>query len=109
MNNEISTIEKFAAVFVGLLVLAFTAYSQVMITGFVELFSEIEVEIPNSTQLVFSTYRWWILIAVIAVIGIFQIIYLKTRKGWWFVSTAIIFAAILLPITVWSMYAPVLQ
>ena len=109
MNKEITPIEKYVAILFGLLVIAFTAYSQFMISGFVELFSEIEVEIPKSTQLIFATYRWWVLLAVVAIIGVFQAIYLKARNGLWLVSGAMLIAFILLPITVWSMYAPVMQ
>ena len=109
MNNEITLIEKYVTILFGLLVFAFTAYSQFMISGFVELFSEMEVEIPKSTQLVFATYRSWALLAVMAILGIFQAFYFKSRKGMWLVCVALLFSVVLLPITVWSMYAPVME
>ncbi|MES9825554.1 MAG: hypothetical protein ABW127_14095 [Candidatus Thiodiazotropha endolucinida] len=106
MNREISTIEKFVAILFALIVCVFTVYTQFVIAGFDELFSETNVVIPKSTQLVFTTFRWWVLLLVIAVIGVYQVIYVKNRKGWWLLSSALIFITALLPITVWSMYEP---
>lgn len=108
MNNEITLIEKYLTILSGLFVFAFTAYSQSMISGFVELFSGMEGEIPKITQLVFATYRWWVLLAVMAILGIFYTVYFKSRKGMWLVIVPLLISFVLLPVMVWSMYAPIL-
>ncbi|MCG7936829.1 MAG: hypothetical protein JAY68_19485 [Candidatus Thiodiazotropha taylori] len=107
MKSEVTSFEQLLAGFMGLVVVVFTAYSQFMISGFLELFSETQTELPHSTQLVFATYRWWLLLAIGAMLGMYQVVLRKRRVGWWPIVTSLILVGVLLPITVWSMYAPI--
>ena len=106
---EASTFERIVALVLGLIVLLFTAYTQFMISGFLEVFLDIGKELPQSTRLIFATYRWWLLLALAAVVGVYLVTFRQRKLGWWPLGVSVFLAAILLPFTVWSMYAPVMQ
>ena len=109
MNNiRITGIEKFIAITIVLITILFNMYSYHLVSGLIDVFSEMEINIPQQTNIVMATFRYWFVFTLLGLIGAFLVIHKHNRKGWWLLIISGISVFILLPITVWSMYAPVL-
>lgn len=108
MVQSISLAEKIVASVAVALVLLFTAYSQWMLSNFQQLFAGMNIDLPLSTRLVLETYRWWSLLAVGSLAGIYAVIAFNNRAGWWPIAVAVALSAILFPLIVRTMYAPIM-
>ena len=107
-NIKISTPEKIIAIFIVLISTAFTLYSYYLVSGLIDVFSEMDVNIPLQTILVIDTFKYWFIFTIIGLIGIYLLIFKLNRRGWLFLFASGISVCVLLPVTTWSMYAPVL-
>lgn len=109
MSSEITITEKICASVVAGGVLVFAAYSQFLLSDFEELFSDLGSELPVETKIVLATYRWWLLLPGAALVGVYLVARRRNRMGWWPILGAGLLVLVLLPVMVWSMYAPVIE
>jgi hypothetical protein len=100
-------LERIIVVVLFLPTVVFAVYSQYLVSGIEELVSNSDMQVPSSTALVFATYRSWLVLPVVAAIGSYFVLIRKSSLGWWGLFVAVAISLILLPVTVWTMYAAI--
>lgn len=76
---------------------------------FDDLFAHARLPLPNITQAVFSTGRYWNVFGLVALIGAGLIYRSKAKVGWTLIVLSGISILIAVAVFVKAMYAPVLQ
>ena len=89
------------------IVTGFYAFVIYAIPMYQELFRDFETSLPISTRIVFGTYLYWSIFFVALGVGGCTLILLRgDRRGWYFLAPALLSIFVLLPVTIWAMYAP---
>jgi type II secretory pathway component PulF len=109
MSHPIKPAEKIIATLVLFLVIGFYSSVLYVTPEFKNLFQDIGVNIPRSTQFVIDTYLYWLVFPIAGSGGYALIIWYGNRRGWYLLAAAILSAAVFLPIMTWAMYQPVVR
>lgn len=79
-----------------------------LVSDFIELFENTNSELPFQTSFIISTYMFWALLSVPSFYSSYLLITKETINSWWFVAFSVVSVLVILPFTVWGLYAPVL-
>ncbi len=108
MRRQLFSFERVVAAIALLLVIGFYVYAYFLIPAMQELFRDMGLPIPTRTQFVLDTYLYWFVFLAAGLGGFSLIFWFQNRRGWYLLLTAVLSVLILLPITVWAMYGPVM-
>ena len=97
------------AMFLLLFVGASHAWGYYLLASFQKLFTTGGIPIPPLTRVILVTHKYWLLFPVLGLAGCVMLFWSKDRRGWYLLTMALLSVLILLPLTVWAMYAPVTQ
>ena len=109
MSRQADIWDKGTAIGALVIVTGFYAYVFFSIPVYQELFRDFETSLPISTRIVFGTYLYWNIFVVLGVVGCILILWRSDRRGWYFLVPALLSVFLLLSVTVWAMYAPILE
>ena len=109
MSRQADIWDKGIATGALVIVIGFYGYVVYSVPAYEELFRDFEMSLPISTQIVFGTYLYWSIFVVLGVVGCTLILWRSDRRGWFFLVPALLSVFVLLPVTVWAMYAPILD
>lgn len=108
MQRRSIPVGRVTAILALLFVVACHAYGFYLISSFQDLFATGEMTVPSQTRLVLDTYKYWLLFPLLAIAGCVMIFWTQDRRGWYLLAIAVLSVLVILPLTVWAMYAPVI-
>ena len=97
---------------IGALAVVASFYVYVIYLGqeYRELFRAFDAPLPIITRIVLGTYFYWsVLFVVLGALGCALILLRRDRRGWLFLFPVLISMVVVLPISVWAMYAPIFE
>jgi hypothetical protein len=109
MKRRVLDLERGVATLLLLFVVALYSLITYIVAGLEDMFQEGRIPVPRITQFVLDTYLYWLIFPLAAVGGFVLVILRKSRRGWILLACSGASALVLLPVMVWTMYAPVMQ
>ncbi len=110
MSRRADVWDKGIAIGALVIVAGFYAYVVYSAPAYQELFRDFDVSLPIITRIVFGSYLYWsIFFVALGAVGCTVIMLRGDRRGWYFLVPALLSMYVVLPVTVWAMYAPIFE